>query len=61
MAIGKETIQNAVQPKHSKESLLGSKRYAERRDLLGVLLEDGKEYTSAEVERKIEEYEGRNI
>ena len=33
-----------------------SKRYATRRDLVNVLLEDGKQYTLAEVDEKIEAF-----
>ena len=49
-------VVNAVMPKHSKDSILRSKRWGAYRDLLGVLLEDGKEYTSADVEQKIKKY-----
>lgn len=36
---------------YTKEQLLASKRYASRRDVISVLLEDGKTYTLAEAER----------
>ena len=39
-----------------KEQLLESKKYAARRDLLGVLLENRKSYTEAQVTRKINEF-----
>lgn len=40
----------------SKEKILKTKKYANRRDLLGVLLEDGKVYTFAEVDKIVEEF-----
>lgn len=40
----------------SKEKLLKTKKYANRRDLLGVLLEDGKVYTFAGVDEIVEEF-----
>jgi hypothetical protein len=40
----------------SKEQLLKSKRYNERRDLLTVLLEDGRQYSHADVETLIDEF-----
>lgn len=49
----KKTLTEAV---YTKEQLLASKKYAARRDLLGVLLEDGKSYTEAQVARKINEF-----
>ena len=40
----------------SKEQLLKSKKYAARRDLLGVVLEDGKSYTEAQVQMVISDF-----
>lgn len=40
----------------TKEQLVGSKRYANRRDLVSVLLEDGKTYTLTEVDALINKY-----
>ncbi len=40
----------------SKEQLLRSAKYAKRRDLLSVLLEDNKAYTFDEVDACIEKY-----
>lgn len=37
-------------PRFSKERLLTFRRYAARRDLLEVLLEDGRMYTTAEAD-----------
>lgn len=42
--------------KFSKQQLLQSKRYSERRDLLTALLKDGKEYTHADVQALIDDF-----
>ena len=39
-----------------KERVLTFKRYAERRDLLSVLLEDGKEYTHDQIDGLIKDF-----
>lgn len=41
----------------SKESLLRSQKYANHRDILSALLEDGKVYTHGEVDGFIEEFQ----
>lgn len=41
---------------YTKEQLLASKKYATRRDLLGVLLEDGKSYTEMQVQMAINHF-----
>ncbi len=45
-----------TQATHNKEQLAGSKRYANRRDLIRVLLEEDKAYTLDEVDSLIETY-----
>ena len=40
----------------SKESLLNSKKYMFQKDLLSILLKEGKEYTLEEVDKKINEF-----
>ena len=40
----------------SKEQLLSSARFRDRRDMLEALLTDGERYTMREVERKMEDY-----
>ena len=40
----------------TKDQLAASKRYADLRDLVSVLLEDGKQYTLAEADEKIEKF-----
>lgn len=49
-------VQKEVAPTFTKNQLATSKRYASLRDLVSVLLEDGKQYTLAEVDKKIEEF-----
>ncbi len=41
---------------HTKKQLLASEKYASRRDVLSALLEDGKSYTTAQVDALIEKY-----
>lgn len=45
-----------METKFSKDKLLKSKRFADRRDLLNALLSDDKEYTIVETEEIIKEY-----
>lgn len=40
----------------SREQILESKLFQDRRDLLGAILEDGKIYTIAQVESQIEQF-----
>ena len=40
----------------SKQQLVESRKYANRRDLLKALLTDGKTYTTAEVDAAIEKF-----
>lgn len=41
---------------YTKEQLAASKKYANRRDLIGALLESGKTYTRAETDALIEQF-----
>lgn len=50
------TVQKAAAPTFTKDQLAASKRYATRRDLVNTLLEDGRQYTLAEVDEKIEAF-----
>ena len=45
-----------TEPTYTKEQVAASKRYANRRDLVSVLLEDGKSYTLAEVDALIDKF-----
>lgn len=42
--------------KFTKEQLLASKRFRERRDLVAALLTDGEQYTVRDLEQKIDDY-----
>ena len=41
---------------YTKEQILGSKKYKDRRDILGVLLTDGAEYTLEKVDSLLEKF-----
>lgn len=43
-------------PVYTKAQLLASKKYANRQDVLNALLEDGKTYTTDQVDALIEKY-----
>lgn len=43
-------------PAFPKERILTFQRYAKRRDLLSVLLEDGKEYTHDQIDGLIKDF-----
>ena len=47
--------------KYTKEALTGSQKFAGRRDLLNVILDDGKMYTIAEAETEINNYLNREV
>jgi len=57
MAQAKTTnTEQAAPAAYTKEQLAASKRYANRRDLIRALLEDGKAYTLKEADALIEKY-----
>lgn len=56
----KEAIKT-TESKYSKEQLLKSKRYSNRKDLLGVLLADENEYSFTEVDAEIEKFMKRGV
>lgn len=43
-------------PVFTKRNLLTFERYAKRRDLLSVLLQDGKEYTTEQVDSLLQDF-----
>ena len=49
-------VKAAPEAVYTREQVMSSQRYANRRDLVSVLLEDGKQYTLAEVDEKIEAF-----
>ena len=50
-----------VKETFTREQLVEAKRYKNRRDLLDALLEDGRAYTIAEVDKKISDYLGKKV
>lgn len=48
-----EAPEKKAEPTYTKDQVVLSQRYANRRDLVSVLLEDGKTYTLAEVDALI--------
>lgn len=58
MAVKKQEETEVAETKRTftKYAILHSVKYGNRRDLLGVLLEDGKEYTVSEVDNEIKKY-----
>lgn len=54
--MGKKQTQAAGEAVYTKAQLAGSKRYANRRDLLESLLEEGKAYTLKEADRLIDRF-----
>ncbi len=57
----RKTSPDAEAASYTKDQLLRSKKYAARRDLLGALLEDGKTYTAAQVDREINQFFKRKV
>lgn len=48
--------QKKTLPTFGREQLLASARYADRKDLVGALLEEGREYTIETVDKLMDEY-----
>ena len=61
MAKTKKEDEAKEKPVFTKESLLNSKKYMFQKDLLNILLDDDKEYTLEEVEKKINEFKTGKI
>ena len=61
MAKTKKEDDAKEKPVFTKESLLNSKKYMFQKDLLNILLDDDKEYTLEEVEKKINEFKTGKI
>lgn len=56
----KEEIKT-TESKYSKEQLLKSKKYSNRKDLLEVLLDSTKEYSFTEVDAEIDKFMKRGV
>nr|DAU22401.1 MAG TPA: hypothetical protein [Caudoviricetes sp.] len=60
--IKKGNVENkSDETKFAKSQIIGSDKYKNRADLLNVLLKDDKEYTLSEIEKKIEDFLGREV
>ena len=58
----KESTENkSDETKFVKSQIIGSDKYKNRADILNVLLEDDKEYTSSDVDKKLEEFLGKEV
>nr|DAU93822.1 MAG TPA: hypothetical protein [Caudoviricetes sp.] len=58
----KESTENkSDETKFVKSQIIGSDKYKNRADLLNVLLEDDKEYTLSDVDKKLEEFLGKEV
>lgn len=51
----------APEARYTREALAASVRYRPCCDALMILLEEGKEYTLAEVDQMVEEFNGRTV
>lgn len=51
-----KVIKEVVKPKFTKQQLLQSQKYVNRRDALSALLKDGETYTHEEVERILQQF-----
>ena len=45
----------------SKEQILGASQFVNRRDLLVAILDDGKQYTLAGVQKEIDKFLGKKV
>ena len=58
----KESTENkSDETKFIKSQIIGSDKYKNRADILNVLLEDDKEYTSSDVDKKLEDFLGKEV
>lgn len=60
--IKKGNVENKLEEtKFVKSQIISSDKYKNRADLLNVLLEDDKEYTLSEIEKKLEDFLSREV
>ena len=58
----KENTENkSDETKFVKSQIIGSDKYKNRADLLNVLLEDDKEYTLSDVDKKLENFLDKEV
>lgn len=56
MAKADLTAEEKQSATYSRDQVLQSTKYRAYRDIAGVVLEDGKSYTAAEIKQKIDEF-----
>ena len=60
--VKKENTENkSDEIKFVKSQIIGSDKYKNRADILNVLLEDVKEYTLSDVDKKLEDFLGKEV
>lgn len=60
--IKQENVENkSEETKFVKSQIVSSDKYKNRADLLNVLLEDDKEYTLSEIDKKLEDFLSREV
>nr|DAN01354.1 MAG TPA: hypothetical protein [Caudoviricetes sp.] len=60
--IKKGNVENkSEETKFVKSQIISSDKYKNRADLLNVLLEDDKEYTLSEIDKKLEDFLDREV
>ena len=60
--IKKENVESkSEETKFVKNQIISSDKYKNRADLLNVLLEDDKEYTLSEIDKKLEDFLDREV
>lgn len=60
--IKKGNVENKLEEtKFVKSQIISSDKYKNRADLLNVLLKDDKEYTLSEIDKKLEDFLGREV
>lgn len=56
-----EKVQEIAKLGYSKEQILKSKKYANRKDILAVVLEDDKIYSHEEIEKEIDKFMKKEV
>lgn len=57
--MAKKEVKEAI--KYSKQAIVNSKRYANRKDILSVLLEEDKEYSFDEIDTIINDFMSKEV
>lgn len=59
--MAKKKEEEIIETKYSKEQILKSKRYAHRKDLLNISLDDEKEYSFNEIDKIIADFMDKEV